>query len=151
MNHRKPYNLIRPYCASQSAHFDEKNIFMDSLDELSLRQDSDRYIVGLKDVRIYKNKLKRKQKLTPAVPVIMKQLSETESMKISNSLLTGQQVIDCLPKVDSSIILRQKSRKGIRAFHSKQKIEWDTKGKMLGISSRLMESVHQYREIVEKR
>jgi hypothetical protein len=75
MNNRKPYNLIRPYCMSKSTHSLEKNIFASLAEEGNVKENYDVYEIGQKEMRVYKNKIKRKQKLTPAAPLILKQLT----------------------------------------------------------------------------
>lgn len=66
---RKVFNLLHPLESTLQNRETVSNIFQSTLYQDGQQlEDTDRFVAGAKEVRIYKNKVKRKQKLTSANP-----------------------------------------------------------------------------------
>jgi hypothetical protein len=66
---RKPkiYQLLRPLVFHTSEEESMANIFVSANEEQGNREEADRFVAGAKHVRVYKNKIKRKCKLTTGI------------------------------------------------------------------------------------
>lgn len=96
-------------------------------------------------MRIFKNKLKKKKKLTSAHPmkINLNQAQNTET----NDVLTRQEVIACLPKGVRLIKNLERSLNEIRTMRENHRKEWSAR-KEHEHECNLMKNIDGYRELI---